>query len=203
MIITTSELENVEKLLNSTDKSKIELGLTILSGFTFNESGVNWLINYYQKLAKEAKENQQYQNLQAVLLGTVTSEPTKASRVLTMLLEQTDLATQKHILETLFIDNNTLKLPRLELDDFPKAIFEFSNLESIVWQYGNLKVISVAILQLPQLSYLDVRHQPLEMIAEKITEHKKLKEIWIRNALIVSEDLIDAAKFDIFIEAAY
>jgi hypothetical protein len=203
MIITPTELENIERLLDSSDKANIELGLTILSGFAFDENGVNWLIEYYQKLEKEASKNQSRRNLQAILLGTITSEPTKASRVLTMLLEKTDLSIQKQILENLFINKNTLKLPRLELTDFPKAIFEFPDLEKITWQFGNLKTISADILRLSNLNYLDVRHQPLENIAENIVEHKNLKEMWIGNALIITENLAEAAKFEFFIEAAY
>jgi predicted metalloendopeptidase len=40
-------------------------------------------------------------------------------------------------------------------------------------------------------------------IDEKIIEHPSLKEIWIGNALIVTENIADSGNFDILIEAAY
>jgi len=203
MVISKTELEYIERLLGSSDESNIELGLTILSGFALDENSINWLISYYQKLEQEATINQDRRNLQAVLIGTVDSKPTKASRILTMLLEKTDLSIQRDILKSLFIDSKTLKLPRIEFTDFPKIIFQFPDLEKIVWQFGNLKSIPETILDLPKLNFLDVRHQPLEYIAEKVTAHKNLKEIWIGNALIITEDIADAADFEIFIEAAY
>ena len=58
-------------------------------------------------------------------------------------------------------------------------------------------------MNLPNLKYLDLRHQPLMEIDEKIVEHPSLEEIWIGNALIITEDIADSAKFEILIEAAY
>lgn len=202
MKIKEEELEKIELLLNSSDKANVELGLTILSGFTLEQGGIQWLWQYYKRLQQIETDNRPKYNLSNILTGTTISKPTKASRILTLLLEKSP-ETEKNKIYNSFIHKNKIILPRLELNDFPTALFNFPDLETIIWQYGNLKKIPSTILQLPNLKHLDLRHQPLMEIDEKIIEHPTLKEIWIGNALIVTENIADAANFDILIEAAY
>lgn len=199
MDITKAELEKIEKLLDSSDKANVDLALTILSGFAVDDNGAKWLFNYYQKLERvEAAKT----NLQSILIGTTNLLPTKASRVLTLLFEKGSSKVCLEILNT-FLDNTTLTFPRLDLSDFPKSLFELPTIEHINWQYGNLSHLSDMILNLPRLQILDLRHQPLMTIDERIAQHPTLQELWISNALIVSEDLAYDANFEIFIEAAY
>lgn len=201
MNITKAELQKIEKLLNSPDKANIDLAITILSGFAVNDIGAKWLFNYYQQL--QTIENEQSKtSLQSILLGTTNLSPTKASRILTLLFEKASNKICLKILET-FIDGNTITFPRLDLADFPKSLFQISKIEHISWQYGNLNHLSDSILNFPTLQTLDLRHQPLMTIDEKIVHHPTLTELWISNALIVTEDLAYDANFEIFIEAAY
>lgn len=202
MKITKEELEKIEFLLESTDKTNIELGLAILSGFTLEQGGIEWLWQYYNRLQKAETASRPTYNLSNILSGTTIAQPSKASRILTLLLEKIPEKEKKKIYNT-FIKNKKIVLPRLELSEFPTTLFDFPDLETLIWQYGNLVSIPSSILQLPNLKYLDLRHQPLLEIDEKIIEHQSLKEIWISNALIVTENIADAAKFDILIEAAY
>lgn len=201
MKISQQELEKIELLLDSSDNSNVELGLTILSGFAIDAVGVKWLFEYYQRLAKVEEERSAY-DLQSILLGTKESKPTKASRVLTLLLTKAPHQEKLKIYEY-FIHGKTVTLPRLEFTAFPEALYLFKNLEVINWQFGNLTALTTDILRFESLKSLDLRHQPLMTIEEEIVEHSTLKEIWIGNALIVTEDLADNAKFDILIEAAY
>jgi Leucine-rich repeat (LRR) protein len=196
------DFEKIELLLESTDKANIELALTILSGFTFEDVDIEWLWQYYNRLQNSEKANRPTYNLSQMLTGTTISKPTKASRILTLILEKANEKGKNKIYE-FFIKNKKITLPRLEFTDFPTAIFHFSDLETIVWQYGNLTILPSTLLQLPNLQYLDLRHQPLMQIDEKIIEHPSLKEIWIGNALIVTENIADSGNFDILIEAAY
>jgi Leucine-rich repeat (LRR) protein len=196
------DFEKIELLLESTDKANIELALTILSGFTFEDVDIEWLWQYYNRLQNSEKANRPTYNLSQMLTGTTISKPTKASRILTLILEKSNKKGKNKIYE-FFIKNKKITLPRLEFTDFPTAIFYFSDLETIVWQYGNLTILPSTLLQLPNLQYLDLRHQPLMQIDEKIIEHPSLKEIWIGNALIVTENIADSGNFDILIEAAY
>lgn len=199
MEITKVELEKLEKLLDSSDKANIDLALTILSGFAVNDEGAKWLFDYYQKLELEESAKT---NLQSILVGTTNLSPTKASRILTLIFEKSSDNFCLQILKT-FLENNTITFPRLDLSDFPNGLFQVPNIKHIIWQYGNLEHLSDNILKLPQLKTLDLRHQPLTTIDEKIAQHPTLEELWISNALIVTEDLADNAKFDILIEAAY
>lgn len=201
MQITPQELQKIETLLDSSDKSNVELGLTILSGFAVDSVGVRWLFEYYQRLEQIEASAASF-NLQSILIGTMDSKATKASRVLTLLLEKAPYEEQLKILKN-FIEGKILTLPRLEFSEFPKALFSFEELEVINWQYGNLETLTTDILQFKNLKRLDLRHQPLMMIEEAIVEHSTLMELWIGNALIVTEDLADNSTFDIFIEAAY
>jgi Leucine-rich repeat (LRR) protein len=194
--------EKIELLLESTDKANIELALTILSGFTFEEADIKWLWQYYNRLQNNEKANRPKYNLSQILTGTIISKPTKASRILTLLLEKTNKKEKNRIYES-FINNKKITLPRLEFTDFPASLFYYSDLETIVWRHGNLAILPATLLQLPNLQYLDLRYQPLIQIDEKIIEHPSLKEIWISNALIVTENIADSANFDILIEAAY
>ncbi|MFT6149316.1 MAG: Leucine-rich repeat (LRR) protein [Saprospiraceae bacterium] len=202
MSISKQELEKIEHLLSSSDKANVELGLTILSGFTLEKNGIEWLWNYYQRLAQIEAINKPKYNLSNILTGMTVSEPTKVSRILTLLLEKTGKIEKDKIYHH-FIKDSKMTLPRLEFTNFPESIFDFPELETIIWQYGNLESIPPTILNLPNLKYLDLRHQPLMEIDEKIVEHPSLEEIWIGNALIITEDIADSAKFEILIEAAY
>lgn len=201
MKITKTELEKIETLLNSSDKVNIDLALTILSGFAVDDDGGKWLFDYYQQL-QTAEDQQSQSNLQSILIGTSHLSPTKASRILTLLFEK---ASDKICLEILntFLDNNMITFPRLDLSDFPSSLFKLSNIERINWPYGNISHLSASILDLPVLETLDLRHQPLMTIDEKIIQHPTLKELWISNALIITENLAYDANFEIFIEAAY
>ncbi len=202
MQISEQELHKIESLLESSDTVNVQLGLQILSGFTLNTSGIYWLFEYYQRLAEEEAKQQPSYNLQALLTGSPHSAPTKASQVLTLLLEKADNATKIRLYQR-FIQHQTLTLPRLELTCFPIEILTFSTLENIKWQFGLLEIVPESLLQLKNLKSLDLRHQPLKTIEEAIINHPTLEEIWINNALIITEDLADNAKFDILIEAAY
>jgi hypothetical protein len=202
MKITEYELEKIKLLLESSDKTNVELAMTILSGFTLEKESITWLWQYYNRLQQAEIINRPKYNLSNILTGTTISEPTNVSRILTLLLQKSP-ESEKNKIYNSFIHKNKIVLPRLELSDFPETLFDFPDLESIIWQYGNLKKIPSTILQLPNLQYLDLRHQPLIEIDEKIVEHQTLKEIWIGNALIVTENIADAANFDILIEAAY
>jgi hypothetical protein len=197
-----TELEKIALLLTSSDKANIELGLTILSGFAFEKANIEWLWQYYNRLQNSEKANRPKYNLSNILTGTTISKPTKISRILTLLLEKSP-EKEKNKIYKHFIFNNKITLPRLEFTDFPESLFHFSDLETIVWQYGNLATLPATLLRLPNLKYLDLRHQPLMKIDEKIIEHPSLKEIWIGNALIITENVADSANFDILIEAAY
>lgn len=201
MEITKAELEKIEKLLSSPDQTNIDLALTILSGFAVDDIGAKWLFDYYQQLQTVEKQASK-SSLQSILIGTTNLSPTKASRVLTLLFEKASDKICLAILNT-FLDNNTIRFPRLDLSDFPSSLFKLSNVEHINWPYGSLEHLSDKILNFPRLQTLDLRHQPLMTIDEKITEHPTLKELWISNALIVTEDLAYDANFEIFIEAAY
>ncbi|MFK7946120.1 MAG: hypothetical protein AB8G11_00925 [Saprospiraceae bacterium] len=201
MEITKSELDKIEQLLNSTDQANIELAITILSGFAVNDDGVKWLFDYYQKLQGIEKQASKT-NLQSILLGTINLSPTKASRILTLIFEKASANNCLEILK-IFTENKIITFPRLDLSFFPKMLFQISELEHINWQYGNLEHLSDEILRLPNLQTLDLRHQPLMTIDEKIVEHPTLKELWISNALIITEDLAYDANFEILIEAAY
>ena len=201
MEITGNELEKIERLLNSSDQSNIDLALAILTGFTLTDEGINWLFDYYQKLQLiESRDSKNH--LQSILLGTTNLSATKASRVLTLLFEK---ASEKKLLPILntFTQNKIITFPRLDLTIFPSVLFQLKEIEQINWQYGNLSHLSDAVLDFPKLKVLDLRHQPLISIDEKIAEHPTLEELWISNALIVTEDLADNAKFEILIEAAY
>ena len=197
-----TELEKIAVLLASSDEVNVELGLTILSGFPLEKEAIEWLWEYYKNLQNSEKANRPKYNLSNILTGTTISKPTQTSRILTLLLEKSSEKEKNKIYEH-FILNNKITLPRLEFADFPESLLQFSNLETIIWQYGNLTTIPPTLLQLPNLKYLDLRHQPLMQIDEKIIEHPSLKEIWIGNALIVTENIADSANFDILIEAAY
>lgn len=201
MKITTEELQKVERLLDSSDQVNIDLGLTILSGFTVDEKGIKWLFQYYQQLQLRINERNNH-NLQSILIGTSNTIPTKASRVLTLIFEKAPEKILYNVVKT-FLKDNTLNLPQLDLTTFPTILLSFPNIEALNWQYGQLTHLSEAILKLPNLKTLDVRHQPLTSINESIVSHPNLKELWIGNALIVSEDLADNSNFEIFIEAAY
>ena len=200
MSIGTTELEKIERLLNSTDEKNTDLALTILSGFNIDDESSRRLFNYYKELENTYQHTTI--DLQSIILGTLSSSPTKASRLLTMLFEKSSISFCLTMLAS-FVNNNTITFPRLDLTDFPKVLSRLSTIEHIVWQHGNLSHLSDFILSIPNIQSLDLRHQPLLTIDEKITQHPRLKELWIGNALIVSENLAADANFDIIIEAAY
>lgn len=201
MQIETTELEKIERLLESKDQKNIDLALTILSGFAVDDEGSDWLFSYYQKLEHDFQQNDKG-NLQSILLGTTNLSPTKASRILTMLFENSSESSCIKILKS-FHQDSTMTIPRLELPEFPECLITLPNIEHISWQYGSLTHLSDIILEISNLQSLDLRHQPLLTIDEKIIQHTTLKELWIGNALIVTENLVSDANFDIFIEAAY
>ena len=199
MGIRTTELEKIERLLNSNDEKNIVLALTILSGFAIDDENSERLFNFY----KELEYHQHIKNnLQTLLLGSANLTPTKASRLLTTLFEISSRRFCMIMLKS-FIEDKTITFPRLDLIDFPKGLSILSNIEHVVWQYGNLSHLSDSILNMPNLQSLDLRHQPLLTIDENIIQHPSLKELWIGNALIITENLAADANFDIFIEAAY
>ena len=199
--ISLQELAKIEQLLDSPNPVNIELGLTILSGFAIEEKGAIWLYDYYKKLfIQEQQPNQAA--LQKIVIGTIDSKPSKASHILTLLFKKASQKIQFQILQG-FLHQNTLTLPRTELKTFPDSIYQLSNIKTLIAQYGQINMIMADISRFQQLEVLDLAHQPLAYIHPNLTKLQNLKTLVIRNAAILSDDILDMSHVDIMIEGAY
>lgn len=200
-LISIEELQKIEQLLDSADSVNVELGILILSGFALDETGANWLYQYYQQLF--TIENSSYQaDLQRITIGTVDSKPSKASYVLTLLLEKAPIKIQHQIIAD-HIQNDDLTLPRIELTTFPNVIYQFTNLQSISAKYGVLTIIEAEINSFQALHTLDIAHQPIEFIHPNLAKLPLLKNLIVRNAAFLPDELVDLPDLDIMIEGAY
>ena len=201
--ISTEELQKIEQLLESKEAINLELALTLLSSFALDEEGANWLWQYYQQLIESKKINKTTWSFeQLYTTGTLDNQPTKASYILTILLEQAPYPIQSKIIQS-FIHNKTLTLPRNELETLPAIIFTFPTIEYLTFPSGNLKNITADIEKLQTLKIIDVRHQPLTFIHPNIGLLPKLEELWVRNAAFISDDVREIPQLDIYVEGAY
>lgn len=201
--ISLAELKQLERLLESNDTINLQLGMALLAGFSVDEKGASWLWDYYQQLLKQEQQTKStWSFAQIYTTGTLDSQPSKSSHVLTALLTQAPPAFQHAILQA-FIKNQELTLPRNELETLPPSIFKLTDIQYLTFPYGNLKQITANIQQLTNLKVLDLRHQPLTFIHPTIAQLPQLEELWVRNAAFISDEVREIPHLDIYVEGAY
>ncbi len=198
MIISSKVRENLIHLWSSPEKNSQELAFQLLDGIRLSKDDLNWLFGVYQK---RYTQNSGYSTLKHH--QHISEKEILNGRIFSFILKQEPSLIPDYFWSFYYSDK-TLRLPYALTHTIPTYIFEqFSDIQQLIWQDGELESLDESLLLLKHLEVLDVRRQPISQIHPSIALLSQLKEIYLVSASFIPPELAERDDIEFFIDAPY
>lgn len=188
--------DNISRLWKSKEIRNHDLAFKMLDGFQLHTTDVIWLWEKYHSFQKKNTRRTTLINF-----PNISDEEILKGKILDKILssEHLIIPEMNH-----FISSNQIRLPYCTIEYIPKSLHHFKNdIQSIIWQDGEVKILDENIILFQGLKRLDLRRQPIEFIHPNIAELPALEEVYLISTSFIPEELSERHDIEIYTDAPY